>query len=589
MPASPPLGPSDYSELGNRFLAARDYEKAGAAFYECLKRAPATIGAALGLAAASRELGKLEMAVKVLETALRFNPQDVRLLVTLGAALQENGEAARAVEILQRAVSLHPESFEASFNLGNALERVSRLADAEAAYRRALAVRPDDSDARTNLVKALMKRGDVLEMERELRRGLETEPGNPTFARLLLFVLAYLPDRSSEEILRFSRLAVDGLAKIAPVPAERPHRGTGQKLRIGVLSGDLRGHPVGRNTLPVLEHLDRTRFDLIFFSDTPKADATTERFRACAAGWLDTARVPDVALAETIRQEKIDILLILAGRFDENRSFFGLHRAAPVQVAMHDVATSALPHIDYLVLDRFIVPRVSRPNFSERVIRLPSFYTHEPIAKAPEVGPLPLIKGRGPTLGCLNNPFKLNERVLTLWARLLREIPGSRLLLSYKDAYASSDCRARILAPFLQGGVDPARVELLSERRGTIDYLGLYNDIDIALDPFPFSGSTTTFEALWMGVPVVTKAGETPASRWTGSMLHTLGLDRLIVATDDEYVAAIQRLIEEPTELAKLRQSLRALLCGSPLCSGSLRAGQMARLLRTARTRGSCE
>jgi protein O-GlcNAc transferase len=589
---SPPLGPADYNDLGNRFLAARDYEKAGAAFYECLKREPALAGAALGLAAASRELGKLDIAVKVLETALRFNPQDIRLLVTLGAALQESGAAPRAVEILEQAVAADPASFEAAFNFGNTLQALDRLVEAEAQFRRALALRPRDSDAHHNLQKVLMERGDVVGLERALRQALAIEPANLIWIRLLLFVLVYVPDRSPAEIHHIARQAVAALDTPPPVAAPRP-AGAHRPLRIGFLSGDLRNHPVGRNLIPLVERLDRGALELVFFSDTPKADFVTDRFRACARGWHETRELSDAEVAERIRAQGIDILVIVAARFDENRVFFGLHRAAPVQIALHDLAPSALPHIDYLVLDRFTVPRRAMAEFSERVLRLPSFYTHEPIADAPAIGPLPMTASGTVTFGCLNNPFKLNERTLDLWARLMTEIPGSRLILAYKTSYTASHRQERILAPFLRHGVARDRVVLQTEMRGTADYLGLYNAIDLALDPFPFSGSTTSFESLWMGVPVVTRAGETPASRWTGSMLHALKLDDCIAETDDSWIAAVRRWTDRPDDLAALRRTLRERVAVSPLCDGGLRARQMSRLFQavwrraTPRTPGS--
>jgi predicted O-linked N-acetylglucosamine transferase (SPINDLY family) len=279
-----------------------------------------------------------------------------------------------------------------------------------------------------------------------------------------------------------------------------------------------------------------------------------------------------------VRRDSIDILVILAGRFDTNRFLFARHRAAPVQVSIHDVATSALPFMDYFIGDPAIVPRTLDPFFTERVLRLPSFYIREPAASAPDVSPLPLLASGQVTFGCFGKPMKINRRVLDLWARLLLEVPDARLRLKFLDRYRSADVRARMLTPFTERGIAPARVVFMEHAQDANEHLDAYTGVDIALDPFPFAGSTTSFEALFMGVPVVTRPGDMPVSRWTSSMLRVLNLDDFIATSEEDYLRIAVEWARTPTRLAELRTSLRKRVVGSPLCDGRLRARQFGRL-----------
>jgi predicted O-linked N-acetylglucosamine transferase (SPINDLY family) len=344
--------------------------------------------------------------------------------------------------------------------------------------------------------------------------------------------------------------------------------------RIGWLSADLRDHPVGRNLIPVLEHMAGPHF---FYSDTAPHDALTRRFRHRATMWRETRGVSDADLAEMIRQDGIDVLFIVAARFNDNRFGFALRRAAPIQIGFHDVATSGLPGMDYLIADSFIVPSHQRRHHSERVIRLPSFYVHEPIADAPDTSAPEARGGSGHvTFGCLGNPAKITAGAAVLWAAALREFQGSRLTLAYGDYYNNADARGRVIGLLESHGIDRMRLTVHREKRGRHAHLALYNGIDIALDTSPFSGSTTTFEALWMGVPVVTASGETAASRWTGSMLTALGLDDLIARDAHDFTRACRWALGNET----LRKELRSRVARSALCNGPARARQMEKVVR---------
>lgn len=408
----------------------------------------------------------------------------------------------------------------------------------------------------------------------ECARWLSRRPGSKTALRLSFFLLPYRQGIGLADIRRETEAALAQI--LMPARSTLACRAAGT-LRIGWLSANLSAHPVGRNLLPVIEAMSARHF---FYSDTKSPDEVTQRFRSFAAGWRETRRISDADTAEMIRQDQIDVLMILAARFDDNRFALAMQRAAPVQIAMHDVATSCLPNMDCLILDRFLVPAQSRVHYSERVVRLPSFYVHHPL-QGPEIRPPPSERNGFTTFGCLNNPAKITSGTLELWAGILNTMPQSRLLLAYGETYDDAEIYRRITRPLLATGMSRDRLIVHRKKRDRVAQLDLYNSIDIALDPLPFSGSTTTFEALSMGVPVITLAGEAPASRWSGSMLRALGLESMITGSGAAYIQTALEMAKDGPARRELRQTLRARVAASPLCDGKKRASQILRLLRS--------
>jgi len=366
-------------------------------------------------------------------------------------------------------------------------------------------------------------------------------------------------------------------------PALLPSRGTVRpgKLRVGFVSSDFRRHAVARNVLPVLQMMDRDQFEIHCFSDLVEPDSVTDEFRAISTSFVSIRDLDDAMAASLIRDAGIDILVILAGRFDRNRPFIAAYRAAPIQISWHDVATSGLSTMDYLIADPILVPKVTAEKFTERVLYLPSFVIHAPISNAPRIGGDERNGKRGLVFGSFNNPGKLNKRVLGLWGKVLKACPGSRLKLKYLDYYADPFLCQRCLAAL---EVEPDRVEFIGAPDPSIgDHLAHYQDIDLALDSFPFSGSTTSFEALWMGVPVLTLAGERMVSRWTASMLHAVGLGSFIVQTEEGFIARAVAISGDHALLGQIRSTLRDRVAASALCDTRSHARAFERILHDIR------
>jgi predicted O-linked N-acetylglucosamine transferase (SPINDLY family) len=360
-----------------------------------------------------------------------------------------------------------------------------------------------------------------------------------------------------------------------------PERDPERRLRIGYVSSDFVDHPIVRNLGPVLAHRNRERFEVVCYAETPRPDAETDRMRTVADRWRETVGHSDDEVAAQIAADGIDVLVCLASRLDKGRPLVAAYRAAPVQVSFHDPGTSGLTAMDYLIADPVLVPRrpvdpAQAERFSERVVRLPSFYIHAPLG-GPEVGALPAKTNGYVTFGSFNNPAKVNDEVLAVWGEVLRAVPTARLRLKFKNWFGNEGLRERVRRGLGDTG---ARVEFVGDEAGRAEHLSLYNDVDVALDPFPFTGSTTTFEALWMGVPVVTLAGSAMAGRWSASMLHALKLDALVAGTRAEYVTVASGLAGDLERLAGLRAGLRGRVAASALCNGPARARQVERLYR---------
>ena len=528
------------------------------------------------------ELGRPDAAITAYRAALALRPDYAEAYLNLGSALHRAGRSPEAKIAYRSALSIRPDYAEALYSLGATLFDEGDLDGAAAAYRHTLAVTPSHEGARNNLAFVLQVLGRGAEAVELYRRGMADGPHPETAARYRFLSTLYDPDADLDLDARFAaqREAADRFAH--PFDERTTYanvRDPERRLRIGYLSSDFRDHPVGRNVEPLLAHRDRERFEIFAYADVAAPDRMTARYEGLVDVWRRVSGVSDEETAARIREDRIDILVVLAAHFDRNRPLVCAYRPAPVQVSFHDLITTGLEAVDYFIADRTVYPAGAAERFVERVIRLPSIYVHAPLADAP-VTPLPSLGTNVVTFGSFNNPAKVNDRVLELWARILAVVPASRLRLKFRNWYLVRSLQERIGAAFRGFDIDPSRIQFDGAPDETAGHLARYGTIDLALDTFPFSGSTTTFEALWMGVPVVTLAGATVASRWSASMLRALKLDELVARTPEDYVRTAAALAADAGRLAALRASLRDRIRLSPLVNGALRARQIERIYR---------
>jgi protein O-GlcNAc transferase len=559
----------DYAEAHiNLGIALRDkgqFAEAMAAYLRALELKPSHPEAHNNLGVALAGQGQLDEAILAYRRALELQPGYAEVHSNLGNALREGGQLDEAILACRRALELKPDLPEAHNNLGAALAARGRLDEAVAACRRAFELKPDYAEAHNNLGTALKDQGRLDEAITAYRHALQLNPEYASAHSNLVYTLHVHPGHDartiSEEHQRWNRQFSDPLKPFVRLHAN--DRNPGRRLRVGYVSPDFLDHAVGRFVLPLLERHDRERFEILCYSGVARPDWLTERFRALAGGWRNTVGVPDARLAETIHEDAVDILVDLSLHTAGNRLPVFARRPAPVQVTwLAYPGSTGLRSIGYRLTDAHMDPPGKDSVWpAEEPVRLPDCWCcYDPLGESPEVKALPALSGEGVTFGSLNNFAKVHEGVLALWAQVLEAVEGSRLLMLCPRGSAWE----RAQAFFGARGIAAERVELAGYLPRW-EYLRLYQRIDIALDPFPCNGMTTTCDALWMGAPVLTLPGEMPASRAGLSLLSSVGLAELAAYSEEGYVKMAVEVAGNLPRLAELRATLRSRMQASPL------------------------
>jgi len=571
-----------HSHLGDVLRVLQRIPEASACYRRALELKPDFAEAHHSLGVVLMDRGDLDEAVACYRRALELNPELAEAHNNLGNAFEDAGHLDEAVACYRRAVELEPNYAAAYNNLGNALRDRGHLDEAIASYRRALKLKPDYAAAYNNLGNAWKDQGTLDEALACYRQALELKPDLARAHSNLLFTLQYCagvtPAQLAEAHVEYDRLHAAPLhGSVEPhenVPDPR------RRLRLGFVSPDLRRHPVGYLLIRVLENLRSERQETICYSDRIAQDDLTHRFQAAATRWRDVFGMSDQRLAEQIRADRIDILFDLAGHTAGNRLLVFARKPAPIQVTWAGYqGTTGLTAMDYLLADRCGVPESSQPFYTEKILRMPDGYAvFEPPDDAPGVRPLPAIERRYVTFGACSNPAKVNPAVVACWAQILKALPRSRLILKYQGM-DDPGVRQRYHGLFAAQGISPQRVDLLP-RVCWADRFNVFHEIDIGLDTFPYSGSMTACEALWMGVPVVTWPSDRLAGRQTMGHLTAINLLETIARDLNDYVEIAESLANDLPRLAVIRAGLRQQMAASPLCDGPRFATNLMKLLR---------
>ena len=511
-------------------------------------------------------LGRREEALESLRRAVQLNPQHLHGWHGLGNALGATGDYAGAETAFRQALAINPTYYEARNHLARALEYQGRLDEAVEAYHEALRDAPEAAAIHYGLGVVLQMLGRIDEAVAAYRQALAFKPDYVTAHSNLLLALTFTPGLSGEELLAehraFDAQQRQGLAPAAPSwpNARDPER----RLRIGYVSADFHIHPVGAYLVGPLEAHDKAGFEVFCYSNGAVEDEVTVRIAHATDNWRSIVNVPDEQVVSLIRHDQIDILVDLSGHTGGSRPLLFAHKPAPVQASwLGYPGTTGLSAMDYLVMDASTVPPGSTWT-AEAVVRLPhGRFCYSPPTYMPQVASPAARPGGSVVFGSFNNLGKIGPDVVRLWARVLDAVPGSRLILKWKEIDQES-VRRRLTAAFAAVGVGPDRLELRQGSRHP-QMLAEYADIDIALDPFPFSGGLTSSEALWMGVPVVTLPQDRPAARQTLAFLHGIGLDDLAAQSEDDYVRIAAGLAADPARRAELRATLRPRMAAAPM------------------------
>jgi len=562
---------------------------------------------AVNLAKQFHKQGDLDFAEKAYRLALAVQPENPDVVFFLGLLLYDRGAQAEALELMQRAIALKPDVAGYRYNLGTIFHSAGRSDEAEAAYRSAIALDPAQSGSHnnlglvlqelgrqdealscfkqainlmpsesaapvlTNMANSLQKLGRPREALEQYAMAMSLSPQNTVANSNYLFALNYQanPDRAAifEAHRKFGEKFERTVKRLPPRNAAKEPLGPARPLRVGYVSCDFRSNPVAHFIEPVLKHHDKSRFEIFCYSNHTIVDEVTTRIRKLADHWRDITNLGDDDAARMIRDDGIDILIDLTGHAGNDRLMVFARKPAPVQATWIGYPnTTGLRSIDYRITDTVSDPiGVTDDLYTEKLVRLPdTFSCFQPLANSPDVGVLPATQSDHITFGSFNNFIKMTPEVLQTWARILQRVPTAKLILKYASFQEEKIC-ALVLAEFAKHGVAHERLVLLGNDASQYDHLARYNKIDIALDPFPYNGTTTTCDALWMGVPIIALAGKTHVSRVGVSQLTNIGLPELIAADKDAYVEVAVALASDLPRLAQLRSGLRQRMHISPL------------------------
>ncbi|HSZ56228.1 MAG TPA: tetratricopeptide repeat protein [Tepidisphaeraceae bacterium] len=555
-----------YSNLGNALRAMGHFEDSIAAHRQAVQLKPQSPEILSNLGIALKESGDIAGSVAAFSRAIELKPDYVDALNNLGGALAVQGRLDEALSAFTRAAALRPDSPEVQNNLGNLLKENGRLDESAAAYQRALRLRPDFAEAHSNLGINLSSQGKLTEAIESFAKAMRARPDVPQYFGNLLYTMHFHPDYDGATILRehlkwAGQYAEPLSREVRSRQAEVSARPNG-RLRIGYVSPDFRDHPVGRFLAPLLAHHDPERVEVFCYSAVRIPDALTARMQGHADHWQNIVGRTDAEAAEQIRRDNIDVLVDLTLHMTGSRLLLFARKPAAVQATwLGYVGTSGLAAIDFRISDPFLDPPGTEEPYVERTVRLPRCYwCYEPAAIAAPVNALPALSAGHVTFGCFNNFMKVTPQTLDLWAKILATVPGSRIVI---HSHAGSH-REQAKGRFGKLGIDASRVEFVA-MAPTAQYLRQHHQIDIALDPFPYGGGTTTCDALWMGVPVVSLAGHTAVGRAGVSLLNNVGLTQLVAQTPQQYVSIAAALAADPAKLAEIRAGLRERMRCSPL------------------------
>jgi protein O-GlcNAc transferase len=514
-------------------------------------------------------------------TALKTKPEFPQALVVLANALEAQGRLAEAADALEAAATLLPDDAGVWFNLADLMLRMERRERAEAAVRRLLELDPEHPAGQAMLSRLLRPHEFPPAILELLRGAIRNDPGDLVFQSQELMALNYLEDLPAAQVHAKHLAFGERLEATMPARFDRfeGSRDPQRRLRVGYVSGDLYAHPVALFLLPLLEHLDRAAVEVFCYSTGLKVDAFTQRLREHSDHWIDAQGMSDERLADTIHGDAIDILVDLSGHASAPRLGVFSQRPAPVQASwLGYLNSTGVKAIDYRLSDARCDPlERSQPLHSERLLLLPdSQWCYRPWSESALQPEAPFERNGYITFGSFNSSAKHSEAMLGRWAALLNRLPGARLRIADIPSDRKRAAIARVLAA---GGIDAGRFEFLP-RVGTSQYYDLISGVDIALDTFPYGGGTTTFDALWMGVPVLTAVGELPVSRSAASVLSALDMDAWIAPSISDFVDVAVARAADREDIAHQRRTLRARLEASPMTDPARFARNMEAALR---------
>ena len=548
-----------HCSLGNALVAQGQAEQARQSFARALELQPVFPEAQISLANLHRSLGELNQAVRQYEAMIAAGVNAALAHNNLGAILFDQARVAEAIVHLTEALRQNPELAEAHNNLGNAFRETGRLDEAVRHYQEAIRLKPGYAGALSNLAGALKTRGKIPEAIESYKAAISLKPDFTEAHNNLIMLLGYSAEVPHTDLVDQARRFNDEVA--APLLRVRPFVNPpdpGRRLRIGYVSGDFRDHAVNYFFEPLLAHHDKGNFEFFAYANMHTEDAITARLKPGFDHWRNIRALGQDAAADLIESDGIDILVDMSGHMSGNRLLIFARKPAPIQATwLGFTTTTGVKAIDYRITDVYADPPGMTEHLNtETLWRLPAIFScYQPRADIADPIDHPPRDDNGfITFGCFNNFTKVTDGTLKCWAEILGRASDARLLLEIVGI-DSEDFRRETQARLARLGLPLDRV-ILEPRRRSNQYV-LYNKIDIALDPFPFNGGTTTMDALWMGVPVISLAGEYFTARMGVTILNNVGLSEVLAENEAAYVDLAVGLATDPARLRAIRHNLR--------------------------------
>ena len=535
-------------------------------------------------AATAVTAGRFDAAIAAFQLAMHGPAAtDPAARYKFGTTLLLTGRTGEAMTQFETILAQDPSHRLAGNNYAVALTKQNRISEAEAVLQRVLERHPDYSEALINLAHCLTLQGRTREAEALCRQVLARDPNHRAAGSSLLLTMLY--HETDGVRLRQEHEAMAAMLTRGVVAAPPARRAPKPKIRVGFFSPDFRWHSVAYFALPLIAQLDRERFEVWCYSDVARPDQVTARFQQHADRYIPIFGRSDEEVAGQIKADGIDILFDLAGHSGTNRiRLFAAHPAARQVSWLGYPSTTGLPAMDYRLTDALADPAGNEAYYTERLIRLAGgFLCYLGANDAPVPNALPMLARGYVTFGSFNNAAKIQPETVRLWSRVLQSLPRARLLLKARP-FNNPQIAGHVAALFAAEGIAASRIDLRAQTEGTTAHLAAYGEIDIALDTLPYSGTTTTCEALWMGVPVITRAGTVHQSRVGASLLSQVGLGSLVATTDEHFLAKAVYLASNTAQLAGLRRGLRPAMAASPLCDSRRFAREFGEALQRIMT-----
>lgn len=557
-----------HNNYANAMLSMGRINEAITGYQKTLSLNPRYAEAAFNLGSAYKRLGNIQKAISSYERAIAINPKYAEAYNNLGNIFSDIYEYDAALDNLNEAIKLKSDFAYAHNNLGNVYKDLNRFSEAIECFNKSININKDFAEAYNNLGNVLKDLGKYNEAIEHYNKAIKIRAGYTEARSNILFVLNFLTVESQKivaEAKNYGELVTSLTRETREW--EKPVKSPSE-LKIGFVSGDLNNHPVGHfieNLIVTIAKNEHSKLKLIAYYNQLYTDNVTERLKKSFCKWHSVYSLSDQELAALVRKDGINILIDLSGHSAKNRLPVFAWKPAPIQASwLGYFATTGVSEIDYFIADKWTAPKSEEQHFTEEIWRLPeTYWCFTQPAENTSIVALPALKNKFITFGCFNDLSKINSSIISLWSRIMHEVPNSKLFLKNKQ---SSDLKIRenTLSRFSKHGICADRI-IMEGYTPRAEYLESYNRVDISLDPFPYPGGTTTIEGLWMGVPIITKKGNSFLSHAGETIANNAGLQNWIAKSDDDYVEKAIINSSDFDQLNKLRLNLRSQVISSPL------------------------